>query len=79
MINKSKFSLEKARQLDKKDILSSFRNKFFFPKKKTIKICYFSGNSLGLQPKIVSKYIQNELDDWANLGVEGHFLAKTLG
>ena len=37
---------------------------------------YFSGNSLGLQPKIVSKYIQNELDDWANLGVEGHFLAK---
>ena len=76
MINKSKFSLEKARQLDKKDILSSFRNEFFFPKKNNKNLLYFSGNSLGLQPKIVSKYIQNELDDWANLGVEGHFLAK---
>ena len=76
MINKSKFSLEKARQLDKKDILSSFRNEFFFPKKNNKNLLYFSGNSLGLQPKIVSKYIQSELDDWANLGVEGHFLAK---
>lgn len=76
MINKSKFSLEKARQLDKQDILSSFRNEFFFPKKNNKNLLYFSGNSLGLQPKIVSKYIQNELDDWANLGVEGHFLAK---
>ena len=76
MINKSKFSLEKARQLDKQDILSSFRNEFFFPKKNNKNLLYFSGNSLGLQPKIVSKYIQSELDDWANLGVEGHFLAK---
>ena len=76
MINKSKFSLEKARQLDKQDILSSFRNDFFFPKKNNKNLLYFSGNSLGLQPKIVSKYIQSELDDWANLGVEGHFLAK---
>ena len=76
MINKSKFSLEKARKLDKQDILSSFRNEFFFPKKNNKNLLYFSGNSLGLQPKIVSKYIQNELDDWANLGVEGHFLAK---
>ena len=54
MINKSKFSLEKARQLDKQDILSSFRNEFFFPKKNNKNLLYFSGNSLGLQPKIVS-------------------------
>ena len=76
MINKRKFNLEKARELDKQDILSSFRNEFFFPKKNNKNLLYFSGNSLGLQPKIVSKYIQSELDDWANLGVEGHFLAK---
>jgi kynureninase len=37
---------------------------------------YFTGNSLGLQPKDTKKYIQQELDDWAKLGVEGHFEAK---
>ena len=31
---------------------------------------------MGLQPKITSKYIRQELDDWANFGVEGHFEAK---
>jgi kynureninase len=31
---------------------------------------------LGLQPKTTQKYIQQELDDWANFGVEGHFEAK---
>ncbi|MAC87543.1 MAG: kynureninase, partial [Gammaproteobacteria bacterium] len=34
------------------------------------------GNSLGLQPKITKVYIKQELDDWANFGVEGHFEAK---
>ena len=38
--------------------------------------CIFTGNSLGLQPKTTKKYIQQELEDWANLGVEGHFEAK---
>jgi len=37
---------------------------------------YFTGNSLGLQPKTVSSYIQQELDDWAKWGVEGHFHGK---
>ncbi|MDB4228483.1 kynureninase, partial [Flavobacteriaceae bacterium] len=37
---------------------------------------YFTGNSLGLQPKITKKYIKQELDDWAKFGVEGHFEAK---
>jgi kynureninase len=34
------------------------------------------GNSLGLQPKITRKYLDQELNDWASLGVEGHFHAK---
>ena len=37
---------------------------------------YFTGNSLGLQPKRTKEYIQQELDDWAKWGVEGHFHAK---
>jgi len=37
---------------------------------------YFCGNSLGLQPKNVSRYINEELQDWATLGVEGHFEAR---
>ena len=38
---------------------------------------YFTGNSLGLQPKQTKQYIQQELDDWANYGVEGHFEGET--
>ena len=34
------------------------------------------GNSLGLQPKQTKDFIKQELDDWAKLGVEGHFHAK---
>lgn len=37
---------------------------------------YFTGNSLGLQPKTTQEYILNELEDWANYGVEGHFHAR---
>jgi kynureninase len=37
---------------------------------------YFTGNSLGLQPKTTKSAIEQELNDWANLGVEGHFEAK---
>lgn len=76
MLSNNKFNLKKAKELDEKDILSSYRNQFFFPKKNKKNVLYFAGNSLGLQPRDVSKYIQNELDDWANLGVEGHFLAS---
>lgn len=34
---------------------------------------YFCGNSLGLQPKAVSQYLQAHLDTWASIGVHGHF------
>lgn len=39
-------------------------------------IAYFAGNSLGLQPRSVGPRLQEELDDWARLGVEGHTEAR---
>ena len=66
-----------AKQQDKEDSLSYLRNRFFIPKDKNgNEWIYFTGNSLGLQPKLTKEYINQELEDWANLGVEGHFEAK---
>ena len=70
-------SLDYAKQLDQEDPISYLRNQFHIPRDKHGKEwLYFTGNSLGLQPKITSKYIEQELHDWANFGVEGHFEAK---
>lgn len=69
-------SLSFAKAQDKKDPLRKFRSKFLFPKHKGKEVIYFTGNSLGLQPKTAAKYIQQELNDWAKLGVEGHFKAR---
>ena len=69
-------SLEFARSMDEKDPLRNFRNKFFIPQHNGKDCVYFTGNSLGLQPKATSQYVQQELDDWATMGVEGHFQAK---
>lgn len=70
-------SLDFAKQLDQEDPISYLRNEFHIPRdKKGKEWLYFTGNSLGLQPKITSKYIEQELDDWANFGVEAHFEAK---
>ena len=69
--------IDYAKQLDKEDTLSHYRDQFHIPKDKDGKDwLYFTGNSLGLQPKATKKYIQQELEDWANFGVEGHFEAK---
>ncbi len=71
-------SLTHAKKLDKEDSLSYLRDEFYIPKdKKGNPWLYFAGNSLGLQPKITNQYIQQELNDWATLGVEGHFQAET--
>ena len=70
-------SLEYAKKHDAEDTLAAFRNKFHIPKDATGKeLIYLCGNSLGLQPKITSEYIKEELADWANLGVEGHVEGK---
>ncbi|MCZ4318042.1 kynureninase [Aequorivita viscosa] len=70
-------SLEYAKKQDAEDALASFRNKFHIPKNDGGEpLIYLCGNSLGLQPKITSEYIKEELADWANLGVEGHVEGK---
>ncbi len=70
-------TLAHALQLDKEDPLSEIRQKFHIPKDSSgNEWLYFTGNSLGLQPKQTQHYIQQELDDWAKLGVEGHFEAQ---
>jgi kynureninase len=69
-----KNSLAFAKQLDKEDKLSSYRKQFHIPKDKAGNDwLYFTGNSLGLQPKKAKEYINIELQDWAEKGVEGHF------
>ncbi|GGI56798.1 kynureninase [Winogradskyella haliclonae] len=68
-----KLGLDFAKQLDQNDQLAAYRNQFHIPKDKNgNELIYMTGNSLGLQPKITKSYITQELEDWANLGVEGH-------
>ena len=69
-------TLEYAQQLDSQDQLKHFRSKFFIPQHDGNDVVYFTGNSLGLQPKTVREYINQELEDWAQFGVEGHFQAR---
>ena len=67
------FTEDFAKQMDAEDPLRSFRDKFLFPQVNGQEAIYFCGNSLGLQPKSVRSYLHRELDNWANLGVDGHF------
>jgi kynureninase len=67
---------EFAQQLDKEDQLAHFRSQFHLLQKDGKPLTYLCGNSLGLQPKNVRTAIEQELKDWAELGVEGHFAGK---
>jgi kynureninase len=69
-------TLSYAQQQDANDSLRAYRDRFFVPTFHQNPVRYFTGNSLGLQPKTVGSYIQQELDDWAKWGVEGHFHGK---
>ena len=69
-------TLDFAQQLDKEDPLAQYRNEFIFPKVNGKEVVYFVGNSLGLQPKSAKKYVDEVMEDWANLAVEGHFYAE---
>jgi kynureninase len=65
---------EFARQMDAQDPLAKFRDRFHIPKKKDGADCvYLCGHSLGLQPKSAASYVTQELNEWAQLGVEAHF------
>jgi len=65
--------LDYAKAQDNADELAVYRNQFYIPKDiNGNDLIYFTGNSLGLQPKSTKSYIEQELKDWADLGVEGH-------
>src|SRR5262245_55468866 len=67
-----------ARQLDAEDPLSQFREKFYLPLGNNSKLLiYFAGNSLGLMPKSARQVVEEELDNWAKLGVDAHHAAGT--
>ena len=71
--NTQEFSL----QLDENDELKHYRNEFSIPLQKNgEEHVYLCGNSLGLQAKRTKSFINQELEDWATFGVEGHFHAK---
>jgi kynureninase len=69
-------TLAYAQAQDAKDPLRAFRSEFHFPQHQGKNVLYFTGNSLGLQPKAAADALKQELDDWARYGVEGHFQAK---
>ena len=69
-------TLDHALQRDASDPLRAFREEFLFPRSADRNAIYFTGNSLGLQPKAAAEALKQELDDWACYGVEGHFHAR---
>ena len=70
-------SIDFAIELDENDPLVSFQEKFHFPVRENgEKHIYLCGNSLGLQAKKTEDFVKQELDDWKELGVEGHFHAR---
>ena len=69
-------TLQFAQKLDGVDKLKKYRDEFHFPKVNGKQVIYFTGNSLGLQPKRTKKFVDDVMADWANLAVEGHFYAE---
>jgi kynureninase len=56
---------------------SGYRGRFFIPPAPDGgDSVYLCTQSLGLQPKSVRAYIEQELKDWELLGVDGHFRAR---
>jgi len=65
-----------AQAQDAADPLKKYREQFYFPQMHGREVVYFTGNSLGLQPKSTQDHVIKELEDWASFGVEGHFHAR---
>jgi kynureninase len=62
-----------ASEMDAKDSLSNYREKFYLPRdSKGNSAIYFLGNSLGLQPKTARKHLEIILKDWEAWGVEAY-------
>ncbi|KAM8791983.1 kynureninase isoform 1-T1 [Rhynchonycteris naso] len=77
-----------ALHLDEEDKLRHFREYFYIPKMQDLppidlslvnkdeNAIYFLGNSLGLQPKMVKAFLDEELQKWAKMGAYGHEVGK---
>jgi kynureninase len=65
-----------ALAMDERDPLNGYRDRFLLPKKTGGDCVYLCGHSLGLLPKAAAAYVEQELKEWGELGVEGHFHAK---
>ena len=79
-MSSEKFSADEefALRQDREDPLRGFRDRFHIPLGADSEpLIYFVGNSLGLMPKATRQIVDQELDDWAQLGVDGHFDAAT--
>lgn len=68
-------TLAYAQELDRADPLHKYREEFYFPKINGKEVIYFTGNSLGLQPKRTQRYVDEVMKAWKELAVEGHFHA----
>jgi kynureninase len=66
-------TLEYARARDEADVLRPFRDRFAIPTDASgAQLLYLCGHSLGLMPQAARQLVEQELDDWARLGVLGH-------
>ena len=69
--------IQNGSSLNSVNSVPNFRSRFHIPNSADgTPAVYLTGNSLGLQPKTTRKYIEEELEDWARLGVEGHLHAR---
>lgn len=71
-----KNTIEFAQELDIQDELHYVKSEFIFPQHDQKNVIYFCGNSLGLQPKRTKEYVNEVMNDWANMAVEGHFYSQ---
>lgn len=78
MVHQFKAQQSYAQSLDEQDDLKHFRERFHIPHADNGEpAIYMCGNSLGLQPKSAAAAIAHELEQWAQMGVEGHFKGDT--
>lgn len=77
MMSELTLATASADQMDADDKLRHFRDRFHFPEAKNgVEPIYFTGNSLGLMPKTAREYVNEELEDWSRLAVDGHLHAR---
>ena len=71
-----KNTLAFAKEEDAKDPLNKWRDEFHIPVINGKEAYYFTGNSLGCQPKRTRDFVEEEMQKWQDYGVEGHFVPK---